>query len=309
MLSIVGTMYCSAPYLEDFVDRALAAAAGVAADIEVVLVNDGSPDDSLAVAKRLADRHPEVRVVDLSRNFGHHRAMMCALEHARGDHVFLIDVDLEEAPELLPGFWERMHSQDGIDVVFGQQRRRRGGWYPRVSGRLYYTLIRRLGDVPLTPNLVTVRLMTRRYVDALLQYREREMFMAGLWHDAGFRQVAVPIDKGDKGDTSYSLARKLSLVVNSVTAFSAKPLRMIFYTGVAISFAGSLFALYLAWRRLVHGIPVDGWTSVMVSIWFLGGLVILFLGIIGIYLSKVFIEVKQRPYTTVREVYRGGGDA
>jgi len=309
MLSIVGTMYCSALYLEDFVLRALAAAAGVSADVEVVLVNDGSPDDSLAVAKRLADHHPEVRVVDLSRNFGHHRAMMCALEHARGDHVFLIDVDLEEAPELLPGFWERMHGQPGIDVVFGQQRRRRGGWYSRVSGRLYYTLIRRLGDVPLTPNLVTVRLMTRRYVDALLQYREREMFMAGLWHDAGFRQVAVPIDKGDKGDTSYSLARKLSLVVNSVTAFSAKPLRMIFYTGVAISFAGSLFALYLAWRRLVHGIPVDGWTSVMVSIWFLGGLVILFLGIIGIYLSKVFIEVKQRPYTTVREIYRGGGDA
>jgi putative glycosyltransferase len=309
MLSIVGTLYCSAPYLEAFVSRALAAAAGVPGEVEVVLVNDGSPDDSLAIAKGLADRHPEVRVVDLARNFGHHRAMMCALEHARGDHVFLIDVDLEEAPELLPVFWQRMQEERDVDVVFGQLRRRRGGWYPRTSGRLYYTLIRHLGEVPLAPNLATVRLMTRRYVDALLQYREREMFMAGLWHDAGFRQVAVPIDKGDKGETSYSLGRKLSLVVNSVTAFSAKPLRMIFYTGLVISFAGSLFALYLAWRRLFHGIPVDGWTSMMVSIWFIGGLMILFLGIIGIYLSKIFIEVKQRPYTTVREIYRGDRDA
>lgn len=308
MLSIVGTLYCSAPYLEEFVARALAAATGIDDAVEVVLVNDGSPDDSLAVARRLADRHPEVRVVDLSRNFGHHRAMMCGLEHARGDHVFLIDVDLEEPPELLPAFWQRMRDEGDADVVFGQLERRRGGWYPRTSGRLYYTLIRHLGDVPLTPNLATVRLMTRRYVDALLQYREREMFMAGLWHDAGFRQVAVPIEKGDKGESSYDLARKLSLVVNSVTAFSAKPLRMIFYTGVAISFAGTLFALYLAYRRLVHDIPVDGWTSLMVSLWFLGGLVILFLGIIGIYLSKVFIEVKQRPYSTVREVYRGRDD-
>lgn len=305
MLSIVGTLYCSAPYLQEFVERSLRAAAGIGLEVEIVLVNDGSPDDSLRVARRLVDRHPQIRLVDLSRNFGHHRAMMCGLEHATGSHVFLIDVDLEEPPELLPVFWERMQRDEDVDVVFGTLNRRRGGWFDRTTGRLYYSLIRYFGDVPLTPNLATVRLMTRRYVDALLQYREREGFMAGLWHATGFRQESVGFDKGDKGQSSYDLRRKLALIVNSITAFSAKPLRMIFYTGVAISFAGTLLAAYLVHRRLVYGIPVDGWTSVMVSIWFLGGLIILFLGVIGIYLAKIFSEVKQRPYTTVRAIHEG----
>ena len=305
MLSIVGTLYQSAPYLDAFVQRSLAAAAGLDAGIEIVLVNDGSPDDSLAIARRLADQHPEVRVVDLSRNCGHHRAMMAGLEHARGDRVFLIDVDLEEPPELLGDFWARMASDPDIDVVYGQQAHRRGGVFDYVAGNAYYALIRYLGEVPLPRNLATVRLMTRRYVDALLQYREREGFMAGLWHSTGFRQEAFAIQKGHKGSSSYDLRRKLSLIVNSVTAFSARPLKMIFYTGVLISMAGGLFAAWLVYRRLFHRIPVDGYTSLMVSIWFLGGLVILFLGVIGIYLAKVFSEVKQRPYVTVREVYDG----
>ena len=305
MLSIVGTMYQSAPYLDEFVARSLRAAEGLDDTVEIVLVNDGSPDDSLTMARRLADAHPEVRVVDLSRNFGHHRAMMAGLEHARGERVFLIDVDLEEPPELLRQFWERMQADRDIDVIYGQLAQRRGGLIDYIAGNAYYLLIRYLGDVPLPRNLATVRLMTRRYVDGLLQYREREGFMAGLWHSTGFRQEAFAFEKGSKGSTSYSLRRKLSLIVNSVTAFSAKPLKMIFYTGVLISMAGALFAAWLVYRRLFHQIPVDGYTSMMVSIWFLGGLIILFLGVIGIYLAKVFSEVKQRPYVTVREVYEG----
>ncbi len=305
MLSIVASLYQSAPYLDAFISRMTQAAEQVSKDFEIVLVNDGSPDDSLARSKAHADSNPRVRVVDLSRNFGHHRAMMVGLEHARGNHVFLIDADLEEPPELLTSFWERMHASEGLDVVFGQSERRRGNWIDRCFGSLYYSLVRTVGGVPVTHNLATVRLMTRRYVDSLLEFRERETFMAGLWHATGYRQESMLFEKGHKGKTSYNLALKLAMVVNSITAFSARPLLFIFYTGLGMSLVGATLAGWLVARRLFQDIPIIGWTSVMVSIWFLGGLIILFLGIIGIYLAKVFSEVKQRPYATIREVYRG----
>jgi putative glycosyltransferase len=309
MLSIVATLYCSAPYIEEFVARSAAAAALLGTPFEIVLVNDGSPDDSLRLARTIADRNPSVRVIDLAKNFGHHRAMMIGLMHCTGDFVFLIDADLEEPPELLAEFWRRLHDSPDVDVVYGQLERRKGGWFEKVSGEAFYSAINWLGGVTVPRNISTARLMTRRYVDALTQYREREIFMAGLWATTGFRQVPLLFSKGHKGETTYSLRRKLSLLVNSVTAFSNRPLRLIFYTGVAIFLISSFFAMYLMYMRLYTSSPPSGWASLIVSVWLLGGLIILFLGIIGIYLAKIFIEVKQRPYSTIREIYTGRADA
>lgn len=305
MLSIVGTLYCSSPYIVEFVSRAAKTAAELGVDHEIVLVNDGSPDDSLAIAKRLAQCFPQVRVVDLARNFGHHRAMMVGLLHAEGDRVFLIDVDLEEPPELLADFWAVMQKDADIDVVYGQLFRRKGGWFERVSGELFYSAINWLGGVDIPRNIATARLMSRRYVDGLTEYREREMFMAGLWSSTGFRQEPFQFVKGHKGKTTYSLRRKLSVLVNSVTSFSNRPLRLIFYIGIFISLASGIYAAYLIYLRIISGTSPSGWASLIVSVWLLGGLIIFFLGVIGIYLAKIFIEVKQRPYATIRESYRG----
>jgi putative glycosyltransferase len=140
LLSIVGTMYHAAPYLEEFVARASAAARVLGMDYEIVLVNDGSPDESLQLAKAIADVRPEVRVVDLSRNFGHHRAMMIGLQHVRGERVFLIDLDLEEPPEMLGDFLRTLQANPDADVVYGQLQRRKGGWWERASGALFYRL-------------------------------------------------------------------------------------------------------------------------------------------------------------------------
>lgn len=302
-LSIVATLYQSAPYIAEFHRRATAVARQFAGDdYEIVLVNDGSPDNSLELAVQLTEADNHVVVVDLSRNFGHHKAMMTGLAHAKGQRVFLIDSDLEEEPEYLLSFARQME-RDVCDVVYGVQEKRKGGWFERWSGEVYYSLFNFLADIEHPRNIVTARLMTRRYVDALLKFQEREMVISCLWVITGFKQCAHTVKKHMTSATTYSLARKIEHLTNSITSFSAVPLRLIFYTGVSIFACALLYAGYLVFHKLVLATPMDGWTSVMVSIWLLGGMIISFVGLIGIYLSKVFSESKQRPSTIVREIY------
>lgn len=301
-LSIVSTLYRSASHLEEFHARISAEARRLTDDFEIILVNDGCPGDSLAVALRLQATDPHVVVVDLSRNFGHHRAMMTGLAQATGEQIFLIDCDLEEPPESL-GVFARRFARGDCDVVYGVQERRKGGWFERISGSMFYTLFNRLTGLDMPKNILTSRLMSRRYVDALVRHEERELFLAGLWHIVGFDQVPITVVKTSISETTYTFRKKVALLVNSVTSFSDKPLIYIFYIGLLISMTAAMAAIYLVYRRLVHDDTLIGWTSVMVSIWLLGGLVILFVGVIGIYLSKVFIETKRRPIL-VRHVYR-----
>jgi putative glycosyltransferase len=301
-LSIVTTLYCSAPHLEEFYARVRDVAERVASDLEIILVNDGSPDDSLQIAVSLHQRDRRVKVIDLSRNFGHHKAMMTGLSHARGELIFLVDCDLEEEPELLETFYERLKAT-AADVVFGVQQKRRGGFFDRVSGAIFFKLFNALSTHPIPPNVITARLMTRKYVWALVQHQERETLMAGLWSLTGFKQVSMPVKKSQNPTSTYNLRRKVSHFVNAITSFSSKPLVLIFYLGCFILFLSTIAALDLIIRKLFFGTLLEGWASLIVSIWLLGGLTIFCLGVIGIYLSKIFIEVKQRPYTIVKEVY------
>lgn len=302
-LSIVATLYQSAPYINEFHERASASAKRIVGDdYEIVLVNDGSPDNSLNLAIRLTEQDPHVVLVDLSRNFGHHKAMMTGLAQAKGELVFLIDSDLEEEPEWLEAFAQQM-KQDRCDVVYGVQERRKGNWFERWSGQWFYSFFKVLTGLALPENVVTSRLMARRYVDALLCHQEREVFMAGLWHITGFDQHPQVIKKHHTSETTYTFRRKMSLLVNSVTSFSNAPLVSIFYIGVAISLFALSYIVYLVTHWLFLEKPMSGWTSVMASIWLLGGMIISFIGIVGIYLSKIFSETKQRPYTIVRQIY------
>ncbi len=301
-VSVVASMYQSASYLREFHQRVTAAVAQMTGNYEIVLVNDGSPDDSLDIARQLVAEDPHVRVVDLSRNFGHHRAMMTGLAHARKDLVFLLDCDLEEPPELILRFHQEMTST-AADVVYGVQQARKGSWLERAGGELFYWAYNALSTDPIPRNLTTARLMTRRYVDALMLHREREVTISGLWAITGFKQVPSVISKSSKGKSTYTFARRLNHVVQSLTSFSNKPLLYVFHLGWIIVVVAAAAAAYLIFRRLFLGIYLEGWPSVIVSIWLLGGMTIFCLGIIGIYLSKIFTETKQRPYTIVRELF------
>ena len=305
-LSVVATLYCSAPYVDEFCRRASAAARAYAGDdYEIVLVNDGSPDRSLELAIAQSARDPRIAVIDLSRNFGHYKAIMTGLAQVRGDRVFLIDSDLEEEPEWLEPFAAQM-ARDACDVVYGVQQHRKGGWFERLSGYLFYKIFLLMTNVPISENLTTARLMSRRYVQALCRHDEREVFLAGLWHLAGFEQHPRLVTKHARSATTYTLRRKLGVFVNSVTSFSNVPLIGIFYIGLAISVAAVLYIVAIVANWLCFQHPPTGWTSLIASIWLLGGLTILFLGIIGIYLSKIFSETKRRPYTIIRQIYSQG---
>ena len=302
-LSIVSTLYCSAPYIEEFYTRMCTAAEKLTSDFELILVNDGSPDNSLDIAIGLHEKDARVRVVDLSRNFGHHKAMMTGFEHARGKRIFLIDCDLEEEPELLETFSNEQR-ESGADVVYGMQESRRGGTLERYGGDLYYWLVNTLTTDPIPKNLVTIRIMTHRYVQALLEYREREFVMSGVWSSAGFEQKGIVVKKHQRNDvTTYPLRKQIALTVDAISSFSNKPLVYIFYLGMSIVLLSILAGIVLVVRKIFFGIGVPGWPSVMVSVWFLGGISILCIGVVGIYLSKIFTEVKQRPFTIVRRVY------
>jgi len=302
-LSVVATLYRSAPYLREFCARAAAAAERVSTDVEIVLVNDGSPDDALAVALDIRAADPRVRVVDLSRNFGHHPAILTGLRHARGDDVFLIDCDLEEAPEWVEAFAAVRRADPDADVVYGVQRTRRGGLFDRLAGAAFYGLFNLLSADKLPPNLVTARLMSRRFVRALLRHPEVTLMLGALWVRTGFKQVPVPVDKLQKPTSSYSLRRRVALMVDAVTSFSSTPLVLVFYLGLFLMGTAGLAAAWIAVRWAALGEAPVGWTSLMVSVWAFGGLTIFCQGVLGIYLSQVFKEVKRRPRAIVRRVY------
>jgi putative glycosyltransferase len=302
-LSIVTTLYQSAPYVKEFCQRAGSAAEKIAGeDFEIILVNDGSTDNSLEIAVHIANSNHKLIVVDLSRNFGHHKALLSGLQHSQGEIVFLIDSDLEEEPEWLLAFYEKMKQQRN-DSVFGVQINRKGGQFEKWSGHLYYKIISSFFGINLPANVVTARLMTRQFVDELLRHEEREMFLGGLYSIIGFDQAPLRVKKYSTSETTYSIRRKLSLTVNSITAFSNVPLKIVCYCGLMISTVSVGYVAYLIIRWYFFASAPSGWTSVIASIWLLGGLIISFLGVMGIYLSKIFIEVKRRPNTIVRRIY------
>jgi putative glycosyltransferase len=302
-VSVVTTMYRSGPYLEEFHTRCQAACAAHYDSLEFVFVNDGSPDDSLAIALRLRQSDPRIKVVDLSRNFGHHKAIMVGLQHAAGDEVFLIDCDLEESPEWLGKFKGELDLHPDADMVYGYQEDRKGGGWERFSGGLVWRVINSLSDVHIPPNLVTTRLMTRRFVQALTQFAEQELFLAAVVSATGFKQIGIQVTKGSKESTSYTLTKRMNLMFNGLIAFSSTPLMLVFYLGLLVSLGSFCLVTYFAVRQIVYGLAPSGWTSLLVSVWAVGGLIIFSVGVLGIYLSKIFSETKNRPYVVTRAVY------
>lgn len=303
-LSIVTTLYYSAPYINEFYQRICTVADAITADYEIVFVNDGSPDNALEVAIALYEKDTKVCVVDLSRNFGHHKAMMTGLMYAQGERVFLIDVDLEEPPELLITFYEKFQ-HNNVDVVYGVQATRQGSWFNRMSGSLFYVLFNLLSDYPVSHNLLTARLMSQRYVQQLIKYKEHLFNIEGLWESTGFKQIPVIVNKQPfKGTTTYNFTRKLTYTMNAITAFSTKPLSGIIYLGLFMVIPSTIYVIYLIGGYFLFNLNITQLTVLIASLWFLAGLIVFILGIIAIYISVILVETKNRPYTIVRQFYK-----
>ena len=300
--SIVSTLYRSAPYLDEFVARCLAL---MQDKDELILVDDGSPDESLALARDHAARDTRIVVVELARNFGHHHAILAGLGQAVGDRVFFVDSDLEEAPELLADFASIMEAGD-VDVVFGVHNHSQGSLLRRTTSRAFWFVFNWASDAKTPLNICNVRLMKRRYVDALLSLREANVFLGGMFHWVGFKQLAVPIERNlRRAQSTYSIAGRVRLAVRSIAAFSTAPLKGMFLLGTIMSTLAFLLALYFAVLKILDPKIQLGFTSLIISIWFLSGIIIACLGVLGIYLAYVYTETKRRPRVIVKDVFRG----
>lgn len=307
-LSVVTTLYHSSSYILEFNQRIQAAIhrLPIKAQYEIIFVDDGSPDNSQKVVLNLSKKDKNIKLVVLSRNFGHSRAIMTGLSYASGDLVFLIDSDLEEAPEILEPLYKRMSrpGSDGvIDVAYALQEKRKGDWFEKISGDLFWRLFNWLTGLQIPYNPMTARLMTRRYVQNLLRHEEKELFLVGLMNTTGFRQEAVTAQKGHKGKTTYTLRKKLSLFISAITSFSHVPLIFIFVFGALVSCLSLAAIFWVLFSKILLGITyLSGWASLLLITCFFGGLTLAAVGVVGIYLGKVFVEVKNRP-CIVKDVF------
>ena len=304
-LSIVTTMYRSRRFLDQFLSECQQAAAeSDCGNFEIVLVNDGSPDDCVAYAIGRMKDIPQLVIVDLSRNFGHHYAMQAGLRHARGELIMLIDCDLEVSPLILSQFKTKLQAS-GCDMVYGFQELRKGGLFERASGGFFYKAFNLLSDIQIPENIATERLMTRRYVQALLQLGDHNLFMGGMMSWTGFEQIGLPVQKKQReGKSSYTLLRRIHLMINAVSSFSALPLVWMFNVGMMITTFSFLHMFYLLFRKLFFNDAIIGFTSVMALMLLILGILTTGLGIIGIYLGKVFTQVQNRPTYIVKDIHR-----
>jgi putative glycosyltransferase len=301
-LSIVTSIYKTAEELPEFYRRAADAARTMGLEYEMILVNDASPDNGLAVAKALAAADPYVLVVDLARNYGQHKALWAGLRASTGNLVAVLDSDLENDPHWLPLFRERMEAT-GSDVAYGVYSNPRGSPIYRRGREIFHFMLDAASGEKFPHNITTARLMTRRYVDGMLSFGETEIFLIGVWHLAGFAQVAVPVEALHRSPTSYTPWKLLALFVRAVTSFSVMPLFLVFAAGIALSVLSAVFIVYLLVQKFIVGAGLEGWTSVMAAIMLLGSVTLFFNGIIAIYIGTIFLEVKRRP-TIIREVLK-----
>lgn len=309
LLSVIVPFYNEAANIELFFARLLPVLEGIGFEWEIVCVNDGSQDDTLEGLLAAHRRHPEIKIIDFSRNFGKEPALSAGLAHAEGDLVVPIDADLQHPPEVITDMVAKW--REGYDVVYAVRASREyQSRLARACTRLFYWVFDRLSDVPLPRGAGDFRLMDRRVVEVINRMPERSRFMKGIFAWVGFRQTGVPfapVPRRD-GDSKWGFLKLLRLAFDGLTAFSNFPLKVWGLIGASISLLAFIYIVIRLLRTLLYGIDVPGYESIIVTILFLGGMQLLTLGIIGDYLGRVFNEVKGRPLYVVRAAYGFEGE-
>jgi glycosyltransferase involved in cell wall biosynthesis len=296
-LSIVAPVFNEEDTLVEFHMRTSKVLDEIGASAEILYVNDGSRDRSLAILAELQGADPRVAVINLSRNFGKEIALTAGLDHSRGEAVVIIDSDLQHPPELIPAMISRWR-EGGVEVVYATRTQRHGETaLKKFTARYFYRLLHRLSEVQIPQDATDYRLLSRRAVDVLTQLREQHRFMKGLFAWIGFGQTSVSYDQEPRfaGQTKWSYWKLWNLAIEGITSFTTIPLRIASYLGVVTSLVAFLFAIWIVFKTLVWGEPVAGYPTLMVVILFLGGVQLAALGVIGEYLGRTFNETKRRP--------------
>ena len=300
-ISVVVPVYGGEACLDELYRRLVAVLSPLVARFEIVLVEDCGPDQSWSRIKLLAVADPRVRGLQFSRNFGQHRSITAGIDAARGDWIVVMDCDLQDRPEeIAPLYAEAVR---GFDVVLARRVRRRDNIWKRVTSGVFYAVFRWLTDLPYDGTVGNFRIMSRQVADSFRGFTEQMRFFGGIMTWLGYRISAIDVQHDPRfaGQTSYTWAKLFDLGVQTIVAYSDKPLRLAIRVGLLLSIGSLAIGMLVFVEALRGGYQVSGWASLMVSIYFLSGMILGFMGIIGVYLGRVFDEVKGRPLYVIRD--------
>jgi dolichol-phosphate mannosyltransferase len=292
--SVILPIYNEAGVIGELYGRLTAVLDKLGRPYELVFVDDGSRDSSFAMLRDLHASDPRVRVLQFSRNFGHHIAMTAGMDAVRGEVIVMMDSDLQDQPEEIPAMFAKL--EEGYDVVYGIRMNKQHGLLKRMNSAMFVWVMRRVVR-DFDPNSGIFRMARRPVIEAVKQCRETNRLIVGLLSWAGFRQTGIPVQHGKRfaGETKYTLSKQVRLAVTSILAFSDFPLRMVIYLGMIVSVSSFLFAVFVIVRKVVFGLGEVGWPSLMTAVMFLGGVQLLSVGVVGLYVGQVFTQAQGRP--------------
>lgn len=301
-ISVISPVYGAAALLEELVERISKSVQQITPNYEIILVEDFGPDDSWEKIKQICATDNRVTGIRHSRNFGQQYALNCGLDHARGEWVVTLDCDLQDRPEEIISLYNK--AQEGFDIVLASRQNRQDDFLKKVYSRLFYRTLSYLTDTHQDPSLANFALYHRRVVEALKNMHDYNRYYPTMIHWVGFRLAKLEIEHAERTDgkkSSYSFRKRLTLAFDTIVSFSDKPLRLTVKLGILISAITAIFAVALVVRYFMVDMEVSGWTSMFLSFWFMSGLIITILGMVGIYVGKIFEKVKDRPTYIVGE--------
>ena len=301
-LSVVIPIYNEEDNIMLLHSRLSAVLAGMQIGYELLFINDGSRDRSIQLLKDLAAKDPRVKYIDFSRNFGHQVAVSAGLDNTSGEAVVIMDADLQDPPELIPQLYQKY--RDGYEVVYARRRSREGeSWFKKFTARLFYRMLSYLSTVDIPLDTGDFRIVDHKVVEVLRNMPEKSKFLRGQISWIGFRQTFLEYDRQERhaGVTNYPFKKMLKFALDGITGFSDLPLRFVTWFGLAVTAFGFLMTLYVLYSRFILQDYVEGWSSLMITVLFLGGVQMIAIGIIGEYLSRIHSNVRNRPLYIIRE--------
>ena len=304
-ISIVSPVYQGEKIVSELIRQLHIHLQEITDNYEIILVNDASPDDSWNVIAVESAKDKRVKGINLSRNFGQHNAITAGLSFAKGDWIVVMDCDLQDRPDEIPNLYRK--AQEGYDSVFAQRLQRQDVFLKRFFSKMFYSLFSYLTETKQDPSVANFGIYNRKVIDAVLSMKDYIRFFPTMVQWVGFRKFYLPVQHDDRyeGKTSYNFKRLMQLALNNIVAFSDKPLRLTVKMGFVISLFSFLLALYNVFARYTGIISVEGFTTTIFSIWFVGGLTLAILGIVGLYVGKTFEKVKDRPAYIVQTQING----
>lgn len=301
MITIVAPVYNEENNIEEFYKRLKYIMKNIKEKHEIILVNDGSTDNTLEILNNLQKKDATVRIINFTRNFGHQAAIFAGMEYSSGDVIITLDSDLQDPPELIPKLIEKY--KEGYDIVYAKRKKRNGEKFTKkLTAYLYYRILNLLSDINIPNDVGDYRLITKEVCEQIINMNDKNLYIRGMIAWTGYKSTFVMYERNERnqGKTKYTLTKMLNLAINGITSFSGKPLRISIHIGILTLIITTIYIIYALINKYYNN-TVSGWTSIIAFTGYLGSIILINLGIQGIYISKIYTEINQRPLYIIKK--------